>query len=98
MPPKTADAADAFRSVRREKLIGLSLEGYCSCDDPMSPVIRILSRLLQRPHATATEGFGGSELLGSSQRRNNARIAAQLAWFARNSTQISDLIVQIYIP
>jgi hypothetical protein len=64
MPPKTADAADAFKSVRREKLIGFSLEGYCSCDDPMSPVIRILARLLQRPHATATEGFGGSGLLG----------------------------------
>jgi len=27
MPPKTADAADALRSVRREKLIGFSLEG-----------------------------------------------------------------------
>jgi hypothetical protein len=64
MPPKTADAADALRSVRREKLIGFSLEGYCSCADPMSPVIRILARLLQRPKATATKGFGGSGLLG----------------------------------
>jgi len=84
MPPKTADAADALRSVRREKLIGFSLEGYCSCADP-SRAIRVLARLLQRPHATATGGFGGSELLGSSQSRNNARIAAKLAWFARRS-------------
>src|SRR3954467_1749231 len=86
MPPITAEAADAFKSVRREKLIGFSLEGYyCSCDDPMSPVIRILARLLQRPHATATEGFGGSGLLGLGQCRTNARIAARLAWFARIS-------------
>src|SRR3954463_6787039 len=94
MPPITADAADAFKSVRREKLIGFSLGGYCSCDDPMSPVIRILARLLQRPHPTATEGFGGSGLLGSSQCRNNARIAAQLAWFASNSP---NYLIQLYI-
>jgi hypothetical protein len=79
MPPITADAADAFKSVRREKLIGFSLEGYCSCDDPMSPVIRILARLLQRPHATATEGFGGSGLLQDCLGQTNAAMAAGLA-------------------
>jgi hypothetical protein len=66
MPPITADAADAFKSVRREKLIGFSLEGYCSCDDPMR-VIRVLARLLQRPQAAATQGFGGSGLLGLNE-------------------------------
>jgi hypothetical protein len=63
MPPKTADAADAWRSVRREKLIGFSLEGYCSCDDP-SRVIRVLARLLQRPHAAATQALADQDCLG----------------------------------
>jgi hypothetical protein len=79
MPPKTADAADALRSVRREKLIGFSLEDYCSCNDPMSRVISVLARLLQRPHAAATQALADQDCFGQT----NACTAARLAWFAR---------------
>jgi hypothetical protein len=35
MPPRTAEAADALSSARREKLISISLGIYCSCGDTL---------------------------------------------------------------
>jgi hypothetical protein len=50
--------------MRREKLIGFSLEDCCSCNDPMSRVISVLARLLQRPQAAATQALADQDCLG----------------------------------
>jgi hypothetical protein len=44
-------------------------------------VISVLARLLQRPHAAATQALAGQDCSGQT----NARAAARLAWFARIS-------------
>src|ERR1700712_2319015 len=68
MPPKTAEAADAFRSVRREKLICFSrdafvLEMQFYTDQTPSGHQRSRScvGLLQRTQATAISAFGPSD-------------------------------------
>jgi hypothetical protein len=47
----------------------------------MSRVIHVLARLLQRPHAAATQALADQDCLGQT----NACTAAGLVWFARRS-------------
>ena len=73
MPPNTADAADAFSSVRREKLIGFLPWGYFSCDDPDVASHQRTRALIAASARGGNTGFGGSGLLGPNERLYSRR-------------------------
>ena len=96
----TADAAEAFSSVRREKLIGFSLEACCSCEMPIlygpdaagSPAISIhvsayCSVRTPRQYGLSDEQIGrGATRFRRDGRRHLQQQVGRAKWRPRSGT------------
>jgi hypothetical protein len=68
MPPKTADAAEALSSARREKLISVPPLRVLVLATTQCSESSAMTRLLQRPQAAATERLADQDCQGQIKR------------------------------
>jgi len=82
--PLTQDCLEKGVASLKKLILGSPLESYCSCNDPMSRVIRYSRAYCRVRHAAATQALGGSGFAWA--KRKTAVQAAGLGLCVEEST------------